>query len=59
MLPIYLMNFFLAIGTTVGMTIIPLLITDGLGLSLLVLGLIEGGTEFISNILPSGYRQYL
>lgn len=45
------MNFLLAISTTIGMTIIPILVTDSLGLSLLVLGLIEGVTEFISNAL--------
>lgn len=51
MIPVYLMNFLFAISTTIGMTIIPLLITDGLGLSFLVLGIIEGSAEFISNIL--------
>lgn len=51
MFPIFLMNFFFAISTTIAMTFMPLLITDGLGLSLLVLGVIEGSTEFISNIL--------
>ena len=51
MVPIYIMNFLFAISTTIGMTIIPLLITDGLGLSLLTLGIIEGSAEFISNLL--------
>lgn len=46
-----LMNFLLAISTTVGMTIIPILVTDSLGLSMLILGFIEGTTEFISNLL--------
>jgi len=45
------MNFLFAIATTIGMTFIPLLITDSLGLSLAILGLIEGSTEFISNVL--------
>jgi len=51
MLPVFLMNFLFAISTTVGMTFIPLLVTDNLGMSLLVLGLIEGGSELASNIL--------
>ena len=45
------MNFLFAISTTVGMTFIPLLVTDSLGMSLLVLGIIEGGSELVSNIL--------
>ena len=45
------MNLILAIATTIGMTIIPVLVTDSLGLSLLILGIIEGTTEFISNAL--------
>lgn len=48
---ILIMNFLLAISTTIGMTIIPIIITQSLGLSLMVLGLIEGSTEFISNLL--------
>ena len=51
MILIYLINFLFAIATTIGMTVMPLLITDGLGLSLFIFGLIEGSTEFISNIL--------
>ncbi len=47
---VLLINFLLAISTTVGMTIIPFLITDSLGLSLLVMGLLEGSTELFSNI---------
>jgi hypothetical protein len=47
---IYLINFLLAVSTAIGMTIIPFLITDTLGLTFLVLGLIEGSTEFLSNI---------
>ncbi len=46
---IYLMNFLLATSTTIGMTLIPFIITDSLGLSLIILGLIEGSTEFLSN----------
>lgn len=49
MLRIYLMNFLLAVSTTIGMTFIPFLITDSLGLSLMMLGLLEGVTEFLSN----------
>jgi MFS family permease len=48
---IFIINFLLAIATTIGMTIIPFLVTDSLGLSLLILGLIEGTTEFLSNLL--------
>lgn len=50
MLRIYWMNFLLAVSTTIGMTVIPFLITDSLGLSLLMLGLLEGMTEFLSNV---------
>ncbi len=50
MILILLINCLLAISTTIGMTIIPFLITDSLGLSLLVVGLLEGGTEFFSNV---------
>lgn len=48
---IYLLNFIFAISTTIGMTIIPLLVTENLGISLLILGLIEGSSELLSNIL--------
>ena len=51
MYKIFLMNFLLAISTTVGMTIIPFLVTDSLGLSLAILGILEGTTEFMSNVL--------
>jgi hypothetical protein len=44
-------NLLLGIATTIGMTILPILVTESLGFSLLVLGLIEGSTEFISNLL--------
>lgn len=50
-IPIYLLNFLLAVSTTIGMTIIPFLATEKLGMSLFILGLIEGGTELISNTL--------
>jgi MFS family permease len=50
-LPVYIMNFLLAVSTTIGMTLIPLLATEKLGISLFVLGVIEGGTELLSNIL--------
>ena len=52
------MNFLLAISTTVGMTIIPILVTDSLGLSMLILGLIEGTTEFISNMMEQRRPKY-
>lgn len=48
---ILIINFLLAVATTIVMTIIPLLVTDKLGLSLLALGFIEGSTEFCSNLL--------
>lgn len=48
---VYLMNFLFAISTTIGMTFIPLLVTDSLGMTLLALGFIEGSTEFISTVL--------
>lgn len=48
---ILLINFLLAISTTIGMTIVPFLVTDSLGCSLLTLGLIEGFTECMSNVL--------
>jgi len=51
LLPIYLLNFLLAVSTTIGMTIVPLLATEKLGMSLLVLGIIEGGSELVSNLL--------
>lgn len=51
MLPIYLMNFLFAISTTIGMAFIPLLVTDNLGMSLFILGFIEGSSELVSNIL--------
>lgn len=54
MFRIYLVNFLLAISTTVGMTFIPFMITDSLGLSLLVLGILEGVTEFLSNVFRLG-----
>lgn len=49
MILICVINFLLSISTTIGMTVIPFLVTDTLGLSLFAMGLIEGGTEFFSN----------
>ena len=49
MINLYIINFLLAVSTTIGMTIIPLLATQNLGLSLVFLGLIEGGSELLSN----------
>lgn len=51
MVLIIVINFLLAISTTVGMTVLPLLTTEQIGISIFVFGLIEGGTEFLSNIL--------
>ena len=51
MLPIYIINFLFAVSATMGMTFLPLLVTEGLGLSLFMLGIIEGSTEFMSNVL--------
>ncbi len=51
MIIIFIMNFLFAISTTIGMTIIPWLVTEKLGLSLFTLGMIEGGTELLSNVL--------
>lgn len=50
MVPIILINFLLAVSTTIAMSILPLLTTEKIGLSIFVFGLIEGGTEFLSNI---------
>ena len=44
---IFLMNFIFGVSTTIGMTLIPLLTID---LSLLMLGIIEGSSEFLSNM---------
>ena len=51
MLKIYLLNFIYAVSTSIGMTLVPLLATENIGMSLLMLGIIEGATEFFSNIL--------
>lgn len=48
---IYIINFLMAIATTVGMTLLPLIATDNLGLSLAIVGIIEGGSEFLGNSL--------
>ena len=50
MVPIILINFLLAVSTTIAMSILPLLTTEKIGLSIFVFGLIEGGTEFLSNL---------
>ena len=54
---IYLINFFLAISTTIGMTTIPLLSVDIVGISIFLFALLEGVGEFLSNIIRmiSGY----
>ncbi len=51
MIFVYLINFFLAVALTIGMTITPLLATEFIGISLLSFGFIEGATEFCANIL--------
>lgn len=48
---IYLINFLLAMSSTIGMTIIPLIVIDSLGLSLFALGIIEGFSEFFASTL--------
>ncbi|MEY3196982.1 MAG: hypothetical protein RLZZ59_350 [Pseudomonadota bacterium] len=50
MLIVVLINFFLALATTISMAIMPLLMTEKMGLSILVFGLIEGSTEFLANV---------
>ncbi len=41
----------MAISTTIGMALLPFLVTESLGLSFLVLGILEGATEFLSSVL--------
>lgn len=48
---IYVINFLLAVSSTIGMTIIPLIVVDSLGLSLFILGIIEGLSEFFASTL--------
>ena len=48
---IFLINFLLAISTAMGMTLLPIIATESLGISLFLLGVIEGLTEFISNLM--------
>jgi MFS family permease len=48
---LFLINFLLAISTSMGMTLLPIVATESLGISLFVLGIIEGVTEFFSNVL--------
>lgn len=48
---LFLINFLLAVSTSIGMTLLPIISTESLGVSLFLLGIIEGTTEFISNIM--------
>jgi len=45
------MSFLLAIATSLIMTIMPLLVTESLGFSMFFLGIVEGSTELLSNVL--------
>lgn len=47
---VYLMNFLLAVSTAIGMSLLPIIAVDKLGVSFLMLGIIEGATEFLSNL---------
>lgn len=51
MIIVYIMNFLLAVSSTIVMSILPLLTTEKIGLSVFAFGLIEGSTEFLSNVL--------
>ena len=57
MINLYIINFLLAISTTIGMTIIPLLSVEIIGISIFLFALLEGVGELSSNIirLISGY----
>ncbi len=48
---LYVINFILALSTTVGMSILPLLVVDNMGLSLMIYGLIEGSCELLSSFI--------
>jgi len=48
---LYIINFLLAFSTTVGMSILPLLVVDNMGISLMIYGLIEGSCEFLSSFI--------
>lgn len=48
---ICIINFLLAASSTIGMTVIPLIVIDSLGLSLFILGIIEGVSEFMSSTI--------
>lgn len=48
---IFLINFLLAISTAMGMTLLPIIATESLGISLFLLGVIEGLTEFTANLM--------
>ncbi|MBP7189674.1 MAG: MFS transporter [Rickettsiaceae bacterium] len=50
MILVYLINFLLAVVTTIGMALIPDIATSSMGMSLLLFGMIEGGSEFASMI---------
>lgn len=50
MILVYLINFLLAIVTTIGMTLTPHIATSSIGMSLALFGVIEGGSEFVSMI---------
>lgn len=47
---VYLINFLLAVSTAIGMSLLPIIAVDTLGVSFLMLGVIEGSTEFLSNL---------
>lgn len=48
---LYSINFLLALSTTVGMSILPLLVVDNMGISVMIYGLIEGSCEFLSSFI--------
>ena len=48
---IFIMNALLAIVTAVGMTIAPFLLVENLGVSLVLLGVIEGILEMSSSLI--------
>jgi len=51
MIYLFLVNFILAVSTTVSMSICPILFTELAGVSLFLYGVIEGGSELLSNIM--------
>lgn len=48
---LFLINFLLAVSTAIGMTLLPIVVTESLGISYFILGIIEGTTEFSSNLI--------